>query len=80
MGALHQGRRMFTWGDTVIVTSDAPAHMRPGSLASVVGVTSPQERRGSHFEQFPAGTIYLVEFGDGEALDIHENMLKIPES
>lgn len=67
---------MFTYSDTVRVNTNAPAEMRPGVRAWVIGITAQQERRGSHFAQFPAGTVYLVEFEGGDALDIHESMLE----
>jgi hypothetical protein len=50
--------------------------MRPGQKAWVIGITTEHERSGSHFDQFAAGTVYLVEFEGGEALDIHESMLE----
>lgn len=66
---------MFTYNDIVRVKGDAPIEMRPGAKSWVIGLTTQQERRGKHFEQFPAGTVYLVEFEGGEAIDIHESML-----
>lgn len=72
--------RMFTHGKSVLVKANAPAEMRPGQGASVCGITTERERSGSHFDQFPAGTVYLVEFEDGEAFDIHEGMLEPLES
>lgn len=68
---------MLTYNDTVIVKPDAPAGFRPGAKAAVIGITLPGERRGAHFEQFPEGVIYLVEFEDGEALDVHGSWLEI---
>lgn len=67
---------MFTYGDIVLVRTGSPAEMRPGQKASVVGITTERERDGSHFDQFPVGTVYLVEFESGEAVDIHESMLE----
>jgi hypothetical protein len=66
---------MLTHGDAVIVRGDAPIRMNPGAKASVVGVITESERVGSHFRQFPEGTVYLIEFEDGEAFDIHESMI-----
>jgi len=66
---------MYTYNDVVRVRADAPPEMHPGERAWVIGVTAEHERRGSHFKQFPAGTVYLVEFEGGDAIDIHENML-----
>ena len=77
---LGQAMRMFTYSDTVLVNADAPAEIRPGQKGSVIGITTEHERSGSHFDQFPAGTIYLVEFEGGEALDIHGGMLQSLET
>jgi hypothetical protein len=67
---------MLNYGDIVRVKIAAPAGMRPGQKASVIGITGKDERSGPHFDQFTAGTIYLLEFEDGEAFDIHEGMLE----
>jgi hypothetical protein len=67
---------MFSYGDMVRVATDAPTEMHPGEKASVVGITPNENKLGSHFEQFPRGTVYLIEFGDGEAIDIHESMIE----
>lgn len=67
---------MFTYNDIVRIKTDAPGQMRPGARAWVIGITAQHERRGSHFVQFPTGTVYLVEFENGDALDIHESMLE----
>ena len=69
---------MFTYDDIVRVKADAPAELRPGERAWVVGIAADEERhrRGSHFDQFPVGTVYLVEFEDGDALDIHQSMVE----
>lgn len=68
---------MLTYDDTVMVKPDAAERFRPGATGSVIGITSPEERRGTHFEQFPEGVVYLVEFEDGEALDVHASWLEI---
>jgi len=68
---------MLTYDDTVMVKPDAAERFRPGVKGSVVGITPPEERRGAHFEQFPEGVVYLVEFEDGEALDVHGSWLEI---
>jgi hypothetical protein len=65
----------FTWGDTVAVSPTAPSAVRPGAVASIVGVME-EPRKGAHFEQFPTGTVYLIEYEDGSALDIHESHLE----
>lgn len=59
------------WGDTVRIRMGASAAMRPGALAEVVGIrtveNAPQAR------QFGAevGTrVYVIEFGDGESVEL----------
>lgn len=66
---------MFTYDDIVRVNSNAPREMRPGQRAWVIGITTADERSGDHFDQFPPGTVYLVEFEDGDARDLHETVL-----
>lgn len=70
----------MTYDDTVRVRMTAPLRERRGALASVCGVTPPAQRREGHWEQFPPGTVYLVEFEDGEALDVHESWIERAEA
>lgn len=65
----------MTYGDSVAVATTAPEQLRPGAKGSICGVILPADRRGAHVDQFPEGTIYLVEFEDGEAIEIHEGWL-----
>lgn len=58
----------------------APPEFRRGALASVIGITASGERRGEHWGRFSAGTVYLVEFEDGEVLDVHQSRLKLAEA
>ncbi len=67
---------MFTYDDIIHVRADAPAEVRPGEKAWVIGITIERSPSGRHFEQFPSGTVNLVEFEDGDALDIHESMIE----
>lgn len=67
---------MFTYDHVVRVEADAPTEIRPGETAWVIGITPDDKKRGSHFDRFPAGTVYLVEFEGGDAIDIHENMIE----
>jgi hypothetical protein len=55
----------FTWGDSVRIAEAAPASVRPGSAAEVVGVT----------EHHPSGIVYTVEFEDGSDAEVHEDHL-----
>ena len=68
----------FDYDDTVQVIANASASLRPGRHASVVGIEE-EPRRGSFYsfyEQFPPGTVYLIEFEGGDAVSIHESMLE----
>jgi hypothetical protein len=60
----------FTWGDSVRIAEDAPANVRPGSPAEVVGITEQHERQG-----FASGVVYTVEFEDGSDAEVHEDHL-----
>ena len=71
---------MFTYNDTVLVRTDGPVSKRAGQKAWVIGMTTQDQRDGTNFGQFPTGTVYLVEFEDGEALDIHEGQLEALET
>jgi hypothetical protein len=66
----------FTFGSSVFVRKDAPDHLRPGQPVSVFGVFLPRDRKGSHFDQFAPGVVYSIEYGDGDAADIHEDFLE----
>lgn len=62
-----------TWGDTVRVRFCAPMSMRPGALAEVVGIRSVETLEQAAEFGVPVHTkIYLVEFGDGEAIELPE--------
>jgi len=79
--SLWQRVKMFTYDDFVAVRCDAPVTFRPGQRASVIAIFGSEDpiRKTGHFSQFPAGTVYSVEFEDGEALEIHEAMLEPAE-
>ena len=66
----------FTWGDRLQVADSVPAKLRPGAVVWVVGVHEGETRRGTHFDQFPAGTVYAIEYVDGVMDDIHETQLQ----
>jgi hypothetical protein len=66
----------FTYGSAVLVSKDAPDHLRPGQPASVFGVFLLQDRKGSHFDQFAPGVVYSIEYENGDAVDIHEDFLE----
>jgi hypothetical protein len=62
-----------TYRDVVRVRSNAPAEYRPGSTGSVIGIT--RNYKKLKYKNFPPGTVYLVEFDNGEAIDIPEIFL-----
>jgi hypothetical protein len=53
----------------------APANVRPGSPAAVVGFSEQHERLGSYLQEFPSGVVYTVEFEDGSDAEVHEDHL-----
>jgi hypothetical protein len=65
----------FTWGDSVRIAEGAPANVRPGSPAEVVGFSEQHKRRGSYLQEFPTGVVYTVEFEDGSDAEVHEDHL-----
>ncbi|WKA25745.1 hypothetical protein [Bradyrhizobium roseum] len=66
----------FTYDSSVRVKMGAPDHLRPGQPASVFGVFLPPDREGSYFDQFAPGVVYSIEYEDGEAADVHEDLLE----
>lgn len=65
----------YTYDDLVRVKRDAPSAYRPGALASVIGVFKDRPE-GAHFQHFPPGAIYAIEYFDGASIDIHEDHLE----
>ena len=73
------GKFQPTWGDTVRISQLAPAPLRPGALAAVVGIREIETE--GQVEEFtsPLGTrLYLVEFGDGDSLEVPEKWIEAP--
>jgi hypothetical protein len=64
----------FTYNDILVVDDDAPAEFRPGERAWVIGVFVDREK--DKFDWLPAGVVYTVEFEDGEAIDMNEDILR----
>lgn len=57
---------MFTWGDTVLIKSTAPAEYRPNEIGDVVGITTVEkESQVAVFGEVIGTVLYTVEFGDG---------------
>ncbi len=67
---------LFTYNDTVKVVQKAPPQLRPGELASVVGMSSERDRSGEYLAQFPHGVVYTIEFEDGSSVEVHESFLE----
>ncbi len=62
-----------TWGDTVRIKPGAPPVVRPGSLAEVVGIREIETpAQAKQFAATIGSKVYLVEFGDGQALEVPE--------
>lgn len=55
----------YTWGAAVRVRPNAPVMARPGQPASVCGM-----------RELNAERLDLVEFADGQAIEIAENLLE----
>lgn len=55
----------YDWGQAVRVVMTAPENMRPGKEGSVCGMRMSGNER-----------LYLIEFSDGEALEIPENLIE----
>jgi len=66
----------FNYDDIVRVRSDALQKFRPGARAWVVGVVMEDKRIGSHYEKFLPGTIYTIEFEDGDSIDVEETSIE----
>ena len=67
-----------TWGDTVRVSHQAPGPLRPGTLAEIVGIREIETRSQSDEFGSPIGTrVYLVEFGDGDAVEVPERWIEV---
>ncbi len=71
------GAPKFTWGDAVRVKPGAPAQMRAGERGDVVAITEIDTQEKARGYNVPVGsTVYQVEFGDGEAVEIEEAWLE----
>jgi hypothetical protein len=64
----------FNFNDVVCAPIGVP-QPRTGVKAWVVGIAPESKRTGSYYEKFPPGTIYTIEFEDGDSLDVHESNL-----
>jgi len=58
-----------TWGDTVRINDNAPSEFRPGTRGAVTGLRENERLDGTR------ETLVLVEFSDGNAIEIPESFL-----
>jgi hypothetical protein len=67
----------FTYDDIVEVVEGAPDALRPGSRAWVTGVI--EDRSELALLRLAEGTLYNIEFEDGEEAVVHESVLRLAE-
>jgi hypothetical protein len=66
----------FTWGDLVRVKQSAPINYNSGELGSVSGLrTIESSDVAQKFNQVIGSCLYLVEFSNGESLEVPEIFL-----
>lgn len=63
----------FDYDDIVRVESKLENHPRQGQKAWVVGVF--EKSLGPYFDKFPQGTVYTIEYDDGESIEVAEDNL-----
>ncbi len=67
-----------TWGDTVRIKSEAPPGMQPGSVAAVCGIREVEnDEQSKQFGRPIGATVLLIEFGDGRAVEIPEDLVEV---
>ena len=72
-----EGKRPLTWGDAVRVSAAAPPRFRPGELGAVCGLRTVETQRvAEEFAQPVGTTLYLVEFAEGDAIEVPEAFLE----
>lgn len=64
----------FNFDDVVCVVGGVTKD-RIGAKAWVVGITREDQRTGSYYSRFQPGTVYTVEFEDGDSTDVVESDL-----
>ena len=68
---------VFYWGDNVSVRQSAPKMFRPGSVGVICGIRLVDtEDLMKIFGQKLNSEVYLVEFGDGESIEIPTRFLQ----
>jgi len=67
---------IFNWGDTVIVKHTAPKRYKPGLRGCICGMrTIDSVEVAMQCDQMIDSELYLIEFDDGETLEIPEYFL-----
>jgi len=65
----------LSWGDTVVVSNTAPREFRPGERGSICGLRDPKEQLEEIEHDAVALRLCLVEFADGNAIEIPSTYL-----
>jgi hypothetical protein len=66
----------FEYGEAVRVAENAPAKFHPSEIVSVCGFRSIETEKQALTSGFPVQTLlYLVELGNGDAIEIPESFL-----
>ncbi|MCP1674014.1 hypothetical protein J2T57_001113 [Natronocella acetinitrilica] len=69
-----------TWGDTVRIKLSAKPEQRPGVFASVCGLRQVETEVQAQQLGYPVGTtLYLVEYGDGVAVEVPSAIIELME-
>lgn len=70
---------LFDYGDTVQVKPNAPVQYNPKAIGSICGIRQiKSEAVASYFQQAVNSNLYLIEFNDGNSIEIPEvYLLKI---
>ena len=66
----------LSWGDTVVVADDAPNKFRPRERGSICGFREPKEHAQNLDHSAGTLALCLVEFPDGEAIEIPYSYLR----
>lgn len=70
-------KNKFTWGDAVLVSSNAVPIYHPGEFASICGFYKIKSEEGAKEFQCDVGDwIYTIEFSDGSDIEIAECFLE----
>lgn len=71
---------IFNWGDTVIIKENAPTRYKPGFIGSVCGIrTIESPEIAMQFDAIMGSKLYLIEFNNGEAIEIPGILLTDPD-